>query len=445
MTPARSTAPRDRAAAPATGAAPAAAGGPRPRRHQLDQLRFLHQVLRLATTARTWDELLETVVDGTRDALHARRLLPLPARPRRSVPDAGGDERARPLPDRPGAGAVRRGRHRPRRRVARAAGHPRRQGRPALPVGPRHRPAPVRRLDAVGAAHLARPDRRGPQRPDRASRATSARPTSTSSARSRTCSPASSRRAASSPRPRRGSRRSRPSTRRAASSSPSSPTSCAPRSPSSAPTPTCWPRSRRSSAASRATSSGARRGPPWHRATLEQIERLDRLVDSILASVRVVPGGPGRRRARSTSRRVVGEVLDRAPAAARQPPARRPADAPACRPWPTRRGSARSSSTSSRTPSSTPRPRRPSRIDWDARRGRRPARRQRRGPGHPRGVARADLRAVRPPRHPHRPRLRHRPVRRQATRRIDGRPPVVRAGATHGARFVVALPAAVAV
>jgi signal transduction histidine kinase len=39
--------------------------------HQLDQLRFLHEVARLATTARTWDELLETVVDGTRDALNA--------------------------------------------------------------------------------------------------------------------------------------------------------------------------------------------------------------------------------------------------------------------------------------------------------------------------------------------------------------------------------------
>jgi signal transduction histidine kinase len=38
---------------------------------QLDQLRFLHQVARLATTATTWDELLEIVVDGTRDALHA--------------------------------------------------------------------------------------------------------------------------------------------------------------------------------------------------------------------------------------------------------------------------------------------------------------------------------------------------------------------------------------
>jgi signal transduction histidine kinase len=38
---------------------------------QLRQLRFLHRVARLATTARTWDELLETIVDETRDALHA--------------------------------------------------------------------------------------------------------------------------------------------------------------------------------------------------------------------------------------------------------------------------------------------------------------------------------------------------------------------------------------
>jgi signal transduction histidine kinase len=38
---------------------------------QLEQLRFLHEIARLATTARTWDELLETVVDRTRDMLHA--------------------------------------------------------------------------------------------------------------------------------------------------------------------------------------------------------------------------------------------------------------------------------------------------------------------------------------------------------------------------------------
>src|SRR4051794_13457739 len=43
----------------------------RGRPDQLEQLRFLHRVARLATTARTWDELLETVVDETRDALHA--------------------------------------------------------------------------------------------------------------------------------------------------------------------------------------------------------------------------------------------------------------------------------------------------------------------------------------------------------------------------------------
>ncbi len=35
----------------------------------------------------------------------------------------------------------------------------------------------------------------------------------------------------------------------------------------------------------------------WHDATLEQIERLDRLVDSILASVRVVPEDAAARRA----------------------------------------------------------------------------------------------------------------------------------------------------
>ena len=63
-------------------------------------------------------------------------------------------------------------------------------------------------------------------------------------------------------------------------------------------------------------------------------------------------------------------------------------------------------------------------------RGHRPARRERRGSGHPRRVARTHLRAVRPSRHAHRARLGHRPVRRQATRRVDGRAPVVRARPT---------------
>ena len=55
----------------APAAPPRPARGARAGPDQLEQLRFLHQVVRLATTARTWDELLETVVDGTRDALHA--------------------------------------------------------------------------------------------------------------------------------------------------------------------------------------------------------------------------------------------------------------------------------------------------------------------------------------------------------------------------------------
>lgn len=54
--------------------APAAAPSvpaPRSGADQLEQLRFLHDIAKLATTARTWDELLETVVDRTRDVLHA--------------------------------------------------------------------------------------------------------------------------------------------------------------------------------------------------------------------------------------------------------------------------------------------------------------------------------------------------------------------------------------
>ena len=37
----------------------------------LAELRFLHGVIKLATTAGSWDELLSTVVDGTCDALRA--------------------------------------------------------------------------------------------------------------------------------------------------------------------------------------------------------------------------------------------------------------------------------------------------------------------------------------------------------------------------------------
>jgi signal transduction histidine kinase len=59
-------------------ARPAPVEDPRPNpdvsragRDPVAELRFLHELLRLVTTAQTWDELLETVVDGTRDALGA--------------------------------------------------------------------------------------------------------------------------------------------------------------------------------------------------------------------------------------------------------------------------------------------------------------------------------------------------------------------------------------
>ncbi len=55
-----------------TAAAPARAGRATGRSQDaIAELRFLHRLLGLATTAQTWEELLETVVDGTRDALAA--------------------------------------------------------------------------------------------------------------------------------------------------------------------------------------------------------------------------------------------------------------------------------------------------------------------------------------------------------------------------------------
>ena len=90
---------------------------------QLEQLRFLHDLARLATTARTWDELLETAVDGTRDALHADvSSLYLLDRDGAYL-TLGGHQRSRPVPDRPGPGPLRRRRDRPRGGQSDAAGH----------------------------------------------------------------------------------------------------------------------------------------------------------------------------------------------------------------------------------------------------------------------------------------------------------------------------------
>ena len=67
-----------RSPAPGRGGAPGRLAEPhlpdcRRRAHDpVAQLRFLHELLRLATTAQTWEELLETVVDGTRVALRAQ-------------------------------------------------------------------------------------------------------------------------------------------------------------------------------------------------------------------------------------------------------------------------------------------------------------------------------------------------------------------------------------
>ena len=78
---------------------------------QLDQLRFLHG----SRGSRPPRGRGTSSRDGRRRHPRRparRRLLALSARPGRSVPDARGDQRPRPLPDRPGPRPVRRGRHR---------------------------------------------------------------------------------------------------------------------------------------------------------------------------------------------------------------------------------------------------------------------------------------------------------------------------------------------
>ena len=135
-----------------------------PATEQLSQLRFLHRVARMATTARTWDELLETVVDETRDALRASvsslYLLDRDAENLTLAATNGLDRfqigRAR-VPF--GAGVT--------GRVA-ASREPL-----VIPDVSRderflwvHRPAPVHRVDALRAARVERPDRGRPQRPD---------------------------------------------------------------------------------------------------------------------------------------------------------------------------------------------------------------------------------------------------------------------------------------
>ncbi len=325
MTPARSTAPRDRAAAPAGAATPVARAS-----DQVDRLGFLHHVLRLATTARTWDELLETVVDGTRDALHAhvsslylldrdgayltlaattgldrfqigRARVPFgegvtgrvaASREPLVIPDVKADTRflwVRGIDQ--------------RRFVASMLSVPLTWHDQIVGVlnvqteEPRDfSQADVDQLRAI-ADVLAGIVEKGRQQAEAEARVESLK--AIDQARSELIAlvthelrtPLAVVRAYAdllAEEPPLVGRQSRDIIRRDTRAS-------------------------------------------WHRATLEQIERLDRLVDSILASVRVVPEGPGRRRAhRCRGRRRRG--ADRAPAAARQPPGGGPSDGPSAGP-----------------------------------------------------------------------------------------------------------------
>ena len=83
----------------------------------------------------------------------------------------------------------------------------------------------------------------------------------------------------------------------------------------------------------------------WHDAAMEQVERLDRLVDSILASVRIVPPEAGRPSRPTDVEAAIDEVVDSIGPIVRQHRLEVRPRAPATSPWPTRRGSARSSST----------------------------------------------------------------------------------------------------
>ncbi len=165
----------------------------------------------------------------------------------------------------------------------------------------------------------------------------------------------------------------------------------------------------------------------WHQGTVDQIERLDRLVDSILESVRVVPDRPPDLQTIDMAR-LVDELLgDLGPLLARHQPRITGSRQVA------RDGRPEPPPPGARAPARERREVRPARHhDRDrlaTRRGDRAGRGHRRGAGHPAGMARPDLRTLRAPRDRDRPRLGHRPVRREAPRRVDGRAAVVRARA----------------
>jgi hypothetical protein len=255
---------------------------------QLEQLRFLHEVARLATTARTWDELLETVVDRTRDVLHA-------------------DVSSLYLLDRDGAYltlAATNGLDRfqiGRARVPYSEGVTGRvaatAGRVIPDVKADDRFLWVRGIDqrrfvasmlSVPLTGTTRSSASSTSRPS--SRAFSDHDVAQLGA-SPTCWPGSSRRAVSNRRRRRGSRRSRRSTSPQRAHRPRHPRAADAARHRAAPADLLAdePPLRGQIARHRARATRAQ----WHRATLEQIERLDRLVDSILVFGAGRPGGAG--------------------------------------------------------------------------------------------------------------------------------------------------------
>ena len=338
--------------------------GRRRRADQLEQLRFLHEVARLATTARTWDELLETVVDGTRDALHA-------------------DVSSLYLLDRDGAYLT----------LAATNGLDRFQiGRARVPFGEgvtghvaanrRRRSSPTSRPTRAScgsaastsagssprccqrAADLARPGRRRAQRPDRAAARCSARTTSPSSGavadllagiveKGRQQSEAEARVEALKAIDEARSELIALVTHELR-------------------TPLAVVRAYADLLADEPPLAGRESRDIERRQTRAGLAPRDARADRAARPAgRLDPGvGPGRARGRRPRSRPVDVERPRrrgprlAAAAARPPPRRDRAARPRCTPWPTRRGCARSSSTSSRTRSSTRRPRPTITIDW---------------------------------------------------------------------------------
>ena len=101
----------DAAPAPAPPSAPAT-------ERRLRELAFLHDIARLATLARDWDELMRAIVDGTTTALGVEVCsfyLADRDQPRLTLAATNGLDRTQVGPGQP---RCRPGDHRPRRRVA---------------------------------------------------------------------------------------------------------------------------------------------------------------------------------------------------------------------------------------------------------------------------------------------------------------------------------------